>query len=238
MRAAIVRMSSVSKHFGSQRVLAGLDWRIAPGQVVGLLGRNGMGKTSLIRCVFNLAPPQVRGGSISYRGTELTTTVRHRIPRLGLGLVPQGRMVFGSLAVEENLTTTARGAAEGRWNLSTVYDFFPRLAERRTNLGSDLSGGEQQMLAIGRALMTNPSLLVMDEASEGLAPAVIAEIRDRLRGLKEHGLSVFFAEQNVGLAKTLADRIYILGEGGRIVWTGSAAEFDPAGAGARRHLGV
>ena len=224
--------------YGASRVLEGVDLHVDEGEVVGLLGRNGMGKTSLIRCLFNLSPPQVTGGRITYRGTELGGIPSHRVARLGLGLVPQGRLIFGSLTVEENLTTTARVGLGGRWDLPAVYDFFPRLEERRLNLGTELSGGEQQMLAISRALMTNPSLLVMDEASEGLAPSVIGDLRDRLKGLKQQGLSVFFAEQNVGLARSLADRIYILGEGGQIVWTGSAAEFDPHSSEARRHLGV
>jgi branched-chain amino acid transport system ATP-binding protein len=234
----MLSVSGLRCAYGASRVLEGVDLHVDDGEVVGLLGRNGMGKTSLIRCLFNLTPPQVTGGRISYRGADIAGSASHRTARLGLGLVPQGRLVFGSLTVEENLTTTARARTAGRWDLAAVYDFFPRLAERRRNFGGELSGGEQQMLAIGRALMTNPSLLVMDEASEGLAPAVLADIRDRLRGLKEQGMSVFFAEQNVGLAQSLADRIYILGEGGLIVWAGAAADFEPRSSEARRYLGA
>lgn len=224
--------------YNTGRVLNGVDLHVADGEVVGLLGRNGMGKTSLIRCIFKLEPPQRTAGQVVYRGEELSRLRSHQIPRLGLGLVPQGRKIFTSLTVEENLETTARTTSGQRWTTEQVYHFFPRLGERRRNLGGQLSGGEQQMLAIGRALMTNPTLLVMDEASEGLAPAVLRDIRDRLRLLKDEGLSVFFVEQNVGLALSLADRLYVLGGEGVTVWSGSAADFDLGDPAMRRHLGV
>jgi branched-chain amino acid transport system ATP-binding protein len=221
------------------RVLNGVNISVADGEVVALLGRNGMGKTSLVRCLFNLQPPQVSAGTITYDGQALSRLTSHAIARQGLGLVPQGRRIFTSLTVEENLTSTAR-TPDGRdaWDLAKVYAFFPRLAERRTNRGGNLSGGEQQMLAIGRALMGNPTLLVMDEASEGLAPAVLRDIRDRLRLLKDEGMSVFFVEQNIGMALSLADRVYVLGSSGTIVWSGTTAEFDLQDVSLRSHLGV
>jgi branched-chain amino acid transport system ATP-binding protein len=224
--------------YATGRVLNGVDLEVAEGEVVGLLGRNGMGKTSLVRCIFRLQPPQQTAGRISYRGEDLSGLRSHQVARRGLGLVPQGRKIFTSLTVEENLQTTARATHGRRWTVEQVYRFFPRLQERRRNLGGQLSGGEQQMLAIGRALMTNPRLLVMDEASEGLAPAVLRDIRDRLRLLKDEGMSVFFVEQNVGLALALADRIYVLGGEGRIVWSGPVDRFDLNDTTLRRHLGV
>src|SRR5690606_21332382 len=202
----------------------GLDVAVHEGECVALLGRNGMGKTTLVRAMSGLTPPQVTAGTVRLAGKDITTAARHEIARAGLGLVPQGRRVFGSLTVEENLTVVAckNGSARGeRWTVQRVFEFFPRLAERQRSQARTLSGGEQQMLAIGRALMTNPRLLVMDEPSEGLAQIVLDVIRERLLELRRSGLSVLVAEQNVDLAVALADRIVILGESGRIVWEGS-----------------
>jgi branched-chain amino acid transport system ATP-binding protein len=187
-----------------------------------------MGKTTLLRAIAGLRPPGLTQGSVRVEGEEVSTLPSYRVARRGVSLVPQGRRVFGSLTVEENLQIVAR--PNGAWDLGRVYDLFPRLVERRRQAGSTLSGGEQQMLAIGRSLMTNPRLLLMDEPSEGLAPAVLDLILDRLRQLKQHGQAVLLAEQNVDLALAVADRVCVLGEAGRIAWSGRPATLrdDPA----------
>jgi branched-chain amino acid transport system ATP-binding protein len=201
-------------------VLAGVSLAVAEGEVLALLGRNGMGKTTLLRAVAGLRPPVVSAGSVRVGGREILSLPGYRVARHGVSLVPQGRRVFGSLTVEENLRIVAR---PGDWDLQRVYELFPRLVERRTQAGATLSGGEQQMLAIGRSLMTNPRLLLMDEPSEGLAPAVLDLILDRLRQLKLRGQAVLLAEQNADLALAVADRVVVLGEAGTIAWTGPPA---------------
>lgn len=220
--AALLDVTDLHVGYDSSRVLAGASLSIAPGESVALLGRNGMGKTTLVRALMGLTPPRVSSGSILFDGRELVGEPPHRIAAAGLGYVPQGRHVFGSLTVRENLRIVPSrdpGSDEG-WTVDRVFDFFPRLLEREKSFARTLSGGEQQMLAIGRALMTNPRLLVMDEPSEGLAPAVLRVIRDRLLELRASGLSVLVAEQNVDLALALSDRVAILGEEGRVVWQG------------------
>ena len=219
------------------------------GALVALLGRNGMGKTSLCRSIMALGPPHVKGGSISYDGTELVGLPAHKVARVGLGYVPQGRHVFGSLDVVENLTIAARtkparnGAGDDdsggdeAWTLERVWELFPRLQERRSNRAGQLSGGEQQMLAIGRALMTNPTLLIMDEPSEGLAPIIVEQVGERLAMLKGSSLSMLLVEQNYSLANELADVAYVI-ENGRIVFHGTPAELDGDEELKRRCLGV
>jgi branched-chain amino acid transport system ATP-binding protein len=226
--------------YATAPILRGIDLTVAEGQVVGMLGRNGMGKTTLIRCIAGLAPPQQTGGTITLDGEDVTNMRSHRIAQLGIGLVPQGRHIFGSLTVEENLTVAApRSGDDGHdWTLDRVYDFFPRLRERQASRGRTLSGGEQQMLAIARALMTNPRLLLMDEPSEGLAPVVLKVIREHLLELKKQGLAILLVEQNLGLAMRLSDHLYVLGEGGRIAWEGTPDHLDAATAVKRDHLGV
>jgi branched-chain amino acid transport system ATP-binding protein len=221
--------------YGAAQALFDISFTVEPGEVVTLLGRNGMGRSTTIKCLFGLLP--VRGGSIQYRGSRLDGLPAHRIARQGLGLVPEGRQVFPNLSVEENLIATARAGGTRGWDLERVYGFFPRLRERRGNLGSQLSGGEQQMLAIGRALMTNPSLLVLDEATEGLAPLVREEIWTALRELRAEGLSMIVVDKNLGALLTLADRHYVL-EKGRMVWTGSSEQLRADPAIVRQHLGV
>jgi branched-chain amino acid transport system ATP-binding protein len=221
--------------YGAAQALFDISFTVEPGEVVTLLGRNGMGRSTTIKCLFGLLP--VRGGSIQYRGSRLDGLPAHRIARQGLGLVPEGRQVFPNLSVEENLIATARAGGTRGWDLKRVYGFFPRLRERRGNLGSQLSGGEQQMLAIGRALMTNPSLLVLDEATEGLAPLVREEIWTALRELRAEGLSMIVVDKNIGALLTLADRHYVL-EKGRMVWTGSSEQLRADPAIVRQHLGV
>jgi branched-chain amino acid transport system ATP-binding protein len=224
----MLEVREVSAGYATGTVLRGVSLRVAEGELLALLGRNGMGKTTLLRAICGLRPPGLTGGSVRVGGEELSGLASYQVARRGVSLVPQGRRIFGSLTVEENLQVVAR--PDGDWDLGRVYDLFPRLVERRRQAGATLSGGEQQMLAIGRSLMTNPRLLLMDEPSEGLAPAVLDLIPDRLRQIKQHGQAVLLAEQNVDLALEVADRVCILGEAGTIAWTGPPAALrdDPA----------
>lgn len=208
--------------YGHCQALFGVDLDVGQGEVVGLIGRNGMGRSTVIKCLFGLLPASQ--GSIQYGDRSLRGMAPYRIGRLGLSLVPEGRQIFPTLTVEENLVATAndRGRAPA-WTLSRVYALFPRLQERRANLGTQLSGGEQQMLALGRALMTNPSLLVLDEATEGLAPVVRAEIWRVLAQLKAEGLSMIVVDKNTKALLRLSDRNVILDKGAT-AWRGSSAE--------------
>ena len=222
--------------YGPAQVLFDVSFSLGAGQVVTLLGRNGMGKTTTIRTLMGLIP--ARGGSATFDGVRLTALPPYRIAQCGLGLVPEGRMIFPTLSVEENLIATAAarfGAA--RWTLPRVYDLFPRLAERRTNRGSQLSGGEQQMLAIGRALMTNPRLLILDEATEGLAPLVRSEIWGCLESLKREGQAILLVDKHVDALTRIADRHVVI-EKGRVVWTGTSAELGADGSVRTRYLQV
>ena len=227
--------------YATSHVLGGVSLTVGVGESLGILGRNGMGKTTLVRAIMGLKPPTVTAGTVVFDGSSLTGMPPHRIAALGLGLVPQGRQVWGSLTVRETLRIIpARRVGDGEepWTVERVFDFFPRLAERERSFARTLSGGEQQMLAIGRALMTNPRLLVMDEPSEGLAPAVLRVIRDRLQELRALGLSVLVAEQNVDLALSLSDRVAILGEHGTIVWEGPSRSLVADAAPIHTHLGL
>jgi len=209
--------------YSTAQVLHGVDLTVADNETVALIGRNGMGKTTLVRSLAGLRPPTLTSGSILYNGVDITKKASYQISRAGIAIVPQGRHVFGSLTVIENLTVVSkrrRNAIEQPWTIERVFDFFPRLGERQKSYARSLSGGEQQMLAIARALMTNPTLLLMDEPSEGLAPAVLDVIQDRIAGLRGSGLSVLIAEQNVELALDMADRVVVI-EDGEIPWTGS-----------------
>ena len=216
----MLEVDGLSAGYRTGTVLAGVSLTVAEGEVLALLGRNGMGKSTMLRAVAGLRPPVVTGGSVRVAGAEVTRLATYQVARHGVSLVPQGRRVFGSLTVEENLRVVAR---PGDWTIERVYELFPRLVERRTQAAATLSGGEQQMLAIGRSLMTNPRLLLMDEPSEGLAPAVLDVITDRLGLLKLEGLAVLLAEQNADLALAVADRVAVLGEAGTIAWTGPPA---------------
>ncbi|MBM3479236.1 MAG: ABC transporter ATP-binding protein [Alphaproteobacteria bacterium] len=230
--SALLEVRGLEAAYGASQVLFGIDLAIGAGEVVTLLGRNGMGKTTTIRSILGLVPP--RAGTIGFGGEEIGGWPSHRIARAGIGLVPEGRQVFPNLTVEENLVATAR---PGEWTLGRVHALFPRLAERAGNMGNQLSGGEQQMLAIGRALMTNPRLLVLDEACEGLAPIVRAEIWRVLAELKATGLSILVVDKNVKALLRLADR-HVIVEKGRVVWTGSSAALAADEAAQHRHLGV
>ncbi|BFG79859.1 ABC transporter ATP-binding protein [Paraburkholderia terrae] len=221
---SLLEVRGVEAGYGLAQALFGVCFDVKAGEVVTLLGRNGMGRSTMIKCLFGLLP--VKAGSIRFTGTLVDRLLPHQIARMGMGLVPEGRQVFPNLTVEENLVATSRpasnkSASAAPWTLDRVYGFFPRLKERRTNLGWQLSGGEQQMLAIGRALMTNPQLLVLDEATEGLAPLIRKEIWDALSKLKNEGLSQIVIDKNVGALLGFADRHYVL-EKGRVVWSGTS----------------
>lgn len=226
--------------YGTAAVLNGTSVTVAQGEVLALLGRNGMGKTTLVSAVAGVVPPQVTGGSVTYRGQDLLGLESYQISRAGIGYVPQGRHVFGSLTVMENLEIVARVKEGTRepWTASRVFELFPRLGERLASPARNLSGGEQQMLAIARGLMTNPTLLLMDEPSEGLAPVVLGQIRERLQDLKGPDLSILLVEQNLGLALKLGDRIGIMADHGQIVWRGTPDELESDPDTANRYLGV
>jgi branched-chain amino acid transport system ATP-binding protein len=208
--------------YGAAQVLFDISLEVNAGEVVTLLGRNGMGKTTTIRSIMGLLRP--RGGEVRFDGAAVTGLAPYRIAQTGIGLVPEGRQIFPTLTVEENLVATASArTGSRRWTLDAVYDLFPRLKERRGNLGTQLSGGEQQMLAIGRALMTNPKLLILDEATEGLAPLIRAEIWTCLKRLKGERQSILVIDKNIGALASFADRHVII-EKGRSVWTGTSEE--------------
>ena len=236
----MLRVRDLDAGYGQSQVLAGIDLEVPDGKLVAILGRNGMGKTTLCRSIMSLRPPGVRSGSIDYDGTELTGLPAHAVARAGVGYIPQGRHVFGSLTVVENLTVAARRNGDGdgpTWDLERVWEMFPRLEERRSNRAEQLSGGEQQMLAIARALTTNPSLLIMDEPSEGLAPILIESVGEQLRQLKGASLSMLLVEQNYSLAIKLADLTYVL-ENGEVVFRGEPEELQNDENVKSRYLGV
>lgn len=234
----LLNVQGLKAGYGAAQVLFGMDFSVKEGQVVTLLGRNGMGRSTTIKCLFGLLSPSA--GEISLDGKRVERLPSHQIAKLGLGLVPEGRQVFPNLTVEENLVATARLRPKGSlkpWTLDRVYGFFPRLKERRSNLGSQLSGGEQQMLAIGRALMTNPRLVVLDEATEGLAPIIRAEIWRSLGELKAEGLSLIVIDKNLGPLLELADQHYVM-EKGVVVWSGGSAALRANAGIVHEYLGV
>ena len=222
--------------YGPAQVLFDISLRVGAGEVVTLLGRNGMGKTTTIRTIMGLLP--ACGGTAVFEGLSLIGLPPYRIAQAGLGLVPEGRQIFASLSVEENLIATAASRfARPRWTRERVYDFFPPLAERRRHMGHELSGGEQQMLAIGRALMTNPKLLILDEATEGLAPLLRLEIWQRLSRLKAEGQAILVVDKHLGALLKLADTHAII-EKGQVVWTGTSAALAAEPTIAQRYLQV
>ena len=219
---SLLSLTNITAGYGSAQVLFGIDLEIGEGEVVTLLGRNGMGKTTTVRAIMGLIKPW--SGEVQVDGKNYAGQPPYAIGRAGVGLVPEGRQVFPTLTVEENLRAAAKMPdGRTRWDLTSVYDFFPRLKERRTHLGAQLSGGEQQMVAIARALMTNPRLLILDEATEGLAPLIREEIWTRLATLKAEGEAILLIDKNVGALAGLADRHYVI-EKGEIVTTVTAAE--------------
>ncbi|HEY7246765.1 MAG TPA: ABC transporter ATP-binding protein [Xanthobacteraceae bacterium] len=233
----LLELSSIETYYGLSQVLFGLSLAIAPGEVVSLMGRNGMGKTTTVRSVMGLTP--AAAGSIRFDGVEIRSLPAYRVAKLGVGLVPEGRQVFPNLTTRENLVATAanRRRAADPWMLDKVCELFPRLAERLLSMANQLSGGEQQMLAIGRALMTNPRLLILDEATEGLAPLIRAEIWQCLTRLKASGQSILVIDKNVEALMRIADRHYLL-ERGKVVWAGTSRELAAAPALQHRYLGV
>ena len=222
MSDAMLTVAGLQTSYGHSQVLFDIGFEVRRGEVVTLIGRNGMGKTTTVRSIMGLTP--ARDGSIVFEGRELRRLASFRIARHGLGLVPEGRGVFANLTVEENLTATASAGPDGtrHWTVETVAELFPWLRQRRSQMGAQLSGGEQQMLAIARALMTNPRLLILDEATEGLAPIVRREIWRVLRLLKERGQSILLIDKNLRVLAKLADRHYLI-ERGRVRWSGDSA---------------
>jgi branched-chain amino acid transport system ATP-binding protein len=235
--SGLLELQGVETAYGSSQVLFGVSLAVQPGECVTLIGRNGMGKTTTIKSIMGILRP--RGGQVRMEGQTISGQASWRAARTGLGLVPEGRQIFPNLSVRENLVATAgnRHNKPQPWTLDTVYKMFPRLKERERNLGSNLSGGEQQMLAIGRALMTNPKLLILDEATEGLAPLIRAEIWSSLGRLRNTGLSMIVIDKNIGPLLNLADRHYVL-EKGRVVWQGASDELRAQPEVLHRYLGV
>jgi branched-chain amino acid transport system ATP-binding protein len=233
----MLEVEALHAHYGEAHILRGVSLTAAPGRVLALLGRNGMGKTTLIRAVMGLSPVVVRGGRVRYRGADLLGRRPHVIAGLGLGLVPQGRRLFPSLTVAEHLVIARRARGRAEWDEDRVVQLFPRLGERRFHRGSQLSGGERQMLAIARALMTNPDLLLMDEPSEGLAPIVVQQLEEQLGRLKATGIGILLVEQNMHLALAVADDVTVI-EGGAVVYQAPAASVRADPAPLRRFLGV
>lgn len=234
----MLELKGVNTSYGQSQVLFDLEMQIDAGEVATLMGRNGMGKTTTVRSIMGLTP--AHAGTVTFEGRDITGLAAHQIAKIGIGLVPEGRQIFPNLSVRENLVATAdnrSGKAEARWSLKRVLELFPRLAERGSNMGNQLSGGEQQMLAIGRALMTNPRLLILDEATEGLAPMIRAEIWQCLEGLKSEGQSILVIDKNVDALKKLANKHFII-EKGRVVWSGSTSDFEGQPELLERFLGV
>jgi len=236
----MLEISELHSNYGEATVLRGVNLHVPERQVTGLLGRNGMGKTTLIRSIMGLTPPQVIRGSVRLNDQELVGMEPEDIARLGIGLVPQGRRLFASLTVMEHIAICPqRQASSGRdtWTAARAFELFPRLGERRKHRGSQLSGGERQMLAIVRALMTNPDLLLMDEPTEGLAPVMVQAVESAIHTLKSEGLTVLLVEQNLRSALSLIDQAHIL-ETGALVYSGPATELRHDAQTLRKHLGV
>ena len=233
----MLRVEALETAYGVSQVLFGVSFHIAEGEVATLLGRNGMGKTTTVLSIMGIVA--ARAGSISFDGRELRGMPSYRVAQAGLGLVPEGRQVFPNLTVRENLVATAanHAARANPWTLERVFAFFPQLAERRYHFGNQLSGGEQQMLSIGRALMTNPRLLILDEATEGLAPLIHADIYRSIARLKSEGLSILMIDKNIKALTGVADTHFLI-EKGRVVWTGSSQELRANEDVQRRYLGV
>lgn len=232
----MLRLTDIHTYYGDSYVLQGISLEVPEGSVVALLGRNGMGKTTTIRSIMGFTPP--RRGQVHFKEQETTHLPSYRIAQMGIGLVPQGRHIFPSLSVQENLTVSARGQDKSSaWDLERIYALFPFLKQRAKHRGNQLSGGEQQMLAIGRALMTNPDLILMDEPSEGLAPVIVKELTNTIIQLKKSGFSILLVEQNLPMALELADYVYILSRG-EIVYESVTQEFKANADIQARYLGV
>jgi branched-chain amino acid transport system ATP-binding protein len=220
MSEIILQAEGLHTYYGKSHILNGVDLEVREGEIVALLGRNGAGKSTTLRSLVGLTPP--REGAVRIFGRATTDLPPYRVAGLGVGFVPEGRKIFPYLTVEENLKVPAD--KPGHWTIPRIYELFPRLAERKGNLGRQLSGGEQEMLSIGRALLLNPKILILDEPSQGLAPLIVREVFGIVVGARDHGMSVLLVEQNVRAAVEIADRAYVL-DHGQIVYSGLAAEF-------------
>ena len=230
----MLEVDGLHSFYGAAHVLHGISLTVRDGEVVALLGRNGMGKTTLVRSIMGLRPPEVRQGAVRWRGRDLAGLPPHEVARRRIAIVPQGRRLFPSLTVLEHMTVLKPVCATGGWTVARAFDAFPRLAERRANRGGELSGGERGMLAIARALMTDPELILMDEPSEGLSPVMVQHVEGIIRGLKAEGLAILLVEQNLHSALALADRAYVL-ETGQVVHEAAAGD---APAALARFLGI
>ena len=235
MSEALLTVEGLNAYYGTAHVVQDVSFELGD-QALAIVGRNGMGKTTLCSALMGISPPRATG-SARFAGKELVGLSSHKIAGLGIGYVPQGRRLFPSLTVDEHLRMAARANGERRWTVARVYELFPRLAERKRNGGAQLSGGEQQMLAIGRALVTNPKLLIMDEPSEGLAPTIIEMLIETFRTLEEAGLRILLIEQNLGVATSLAERQLVM-VGGEIAAETTAKELGSDPELQRRYLGV
>jgi len=232
---AILEVQDIHTYYGDAYVLQGLSLQLEQGQILGLLGRNGVGKSTLVSSIVGFTPP--RRGRVVFKGVDVTANQSYDTVRSGMGLVPQGRRVFPTLSVEENLLVAERSTERHGWNLERVYKMFPRLRERRNQRSRTLSGGEQQMLAIGRGLMTNPDCLIMDEPSEGLAPIIIQGVWEAIGKLKEEGLSILLVEQNAALALKLVDYVHVMSKG-RVVYSAKPQELWANDAIKASYLGI
>jgi len=235
MTVPLLSLAEVHVHYGESHVLQGVSLDVPAGGVVSLVGRNGAGKTTALKAIMGIVP--VRRGAVRFDGAAIAGRSPHRIARAGIGYVPETRGIFPSLSVMENLTLAARGAGEAGWTLARVFELFPRLGERRRSGGGKLSGGEQQMLSIARALLTNPRLLLLDEPTEGLAPLIIRQIEEVLTRLKGTGLAILLVEQRLDFAVSFADEVVLLGKG-RVRWRGSPSAFAEAEAMKHEWLGI
>jgi branched-chain amino acid transport system ATP-binding protein len=232
---AILEVQDIHTYYGDAYVLQGLSLALEQGQILGLLGRNGVGKTTLVNSIVGFTPP--RRGRIVFKGADVTTESSFDTVRRGMGLVPQGRRVFPTLSVEENLRVASRNTGRHGWTLERIYPLFPRLSERRRQRAKTLSGGEQQMLAIARGLMTNPDCLIMDEPSEGLAPIIIQAVWQIIRKLKDEGLSILLVEQNAALALQLVDYVHVMSKG-QVVHSSDPRALERDEAVKSRYLGI
>ena len=237
MTEALIEAKSLHTYYGASHILHGVDFVIRSGESVGLMGRNGMGKSTLLKTMLGLVRP--RSGSVSVKGRDVTSAPPHRIARAGIAYVPEGRGIFPNLSVRENLTMAARAGTDGRrdWTFERVVESFPRLAERMTHSGAQLSGGEQQMLTIGRALLTNPDLLILDEATEGLAPLIAREIMRIVGTIKASGIATVIVDKNFRAVNAITDRNVILVKG-EVVYSGAADELRARPEVHLRYLGV
>ena len=234
--SALLSVEDIHTYYGDSYVLQGLSLHVDEGETLGILGRNGMGKTTLINSIMGFIPP--RRGAVRFRAEDITALSSYEISKMGVGLCPQGRRVFPTLSVRENLLVARQERGAGhRWDFAEVYDLFPRLGERADQRAGSLSGGEQQMLAVGRALMTNPDCLILDEPSEGLAPMIIQDIGSAIQALKSEGLSVVLVEQNAAFAVKTVDRVCVI-TNGKVVHESSPEELWENEEARKNHLGI